>query len=85
MFDEFIYLGCNAYTGTDKNDGHEYTTYRISFAVIPPDTFYEGYEVNNPSVKKEVYDKLSKLKPLDKFKGIVVRDPKKGLIIYRLD
>lgn len=84
MWDEFIFLGCNSYTGKDKVDGHEFTTYRIALACTPPDTFYKGYEVASPSVSKEIFDKLSKLKPLDKFQGIVVRDPKKGLIIYRL-
>lgn len=84
MYDDFIYLGCNKYSGTDKKDGHEYTMYRIAFAVIPPDTYYTGYECAATSVTEDIYNKLSKLKPLDHFKGIVVRDPRKGLTIYRL-
>lgn len=51
-WDDFIFLGYNSFTGTDKTDGHEFTTYRIAFAVIPPDTFYTGYEVAAASVKK---------------------------------
>lgn len=83
-WDDFIFLGSNSYTGKDPKDGHEYTIYRIAFAVVPPDTYYTGYEVASPSVKKEYFDKLSKFKPLEHFKGVVVRDPRKGLTIYRL-
>lgn len=82
--DDFIFLGYNSFTGTDKKDGHEYTTYKIAFAVAPPDTFFTGYEVAIANVSKDFFDKLSKLKPLDHFKGIVVRHPVKGLQIYRL-
>lgn len=82
--DDIIFLGCTTFSSNDKK------MYKISYAVKINDRSgndYLGYECGMHLTSEDFYRRLSKLKPMDHFKGIVIRGgkPDYALRLIRLE
>lgn len=79
--DDIIFLGCTCFSNNSKN------YFKISYAVKMPDkagSDYIGLECGMELTSQEIFDKLKRLKSMDHFKGIVIRQGKEKGYTLRL-